>query len=187
MMLLTQCYYHRGTRLNAMKRLRLCSLWSHLNVSTFFLPDWGVLRRSRCGQIFLLTMLSMIGKTSPDNRTILTAACRRWAFAAGPGGGLRSDRAENPKSRKISSCKATKSKRPSGQPLHDRKGKKRYTIEGKNNDVSNSPTSQSTHTTPPPSFRNKTMYRYSDINSTLSEQASIIGQTLNQAAARFPP
>ena len=24
--LLTQCYYHRGTRLNAMKRFRICSL-----------------------------------------------------------------------------------------------------------------------------------------------------------------
>ena len=36
MILLTQCYYHRGTRLNAMKRFCLCSLWSHLNVLTFF-------------------------------------------------------------------------------------------------------------------------------------------------------
>ena len=34
--LLTQCYYHRGTRLNAMKRFCIiCSLWSHLNVLTF--------------------------------------------------------------------------------------------------------------------------------------------------------
>ena len=31
----TQCYYHRGTRLNAIKRFCLCSLWSHLNVLTF--------------------------------------------------------------------------------------------------------------------------------------------------------
>ena len=38
--LLTQGYYHRGTRLNAMKRFCLCSLWSHLNVLTFP-PDWG--------------------------------------------------------------------------------------------------------------------------------------------------
>ena len=29
-MLLTQCYYHRGTRSNAMKRFCICSLWSHL-------------------------------------------------------------------------------------------------------------------------------------------------------------
>ena len=33
--LLPQCYYHRGTRLNAMKRFRICSLRSHLNVLTF--------------------------------------------------------------------------------------------------------------------------------------------------------
>ena len=32
---LTQCYYHRGTRLSAMKRFCLCSLCSHLNVLTF--------------------------------------------------------------------------------------------------------------------------------------------------------
>ena len=52
--LLTQCYYHRGTRLNAMKRFCIFSYWSHLNVLTFFPPDWGMLRRSRCIQIFLL-------------------------------------------------------------------------------------------------------------------------------------
>ena len=34
--LLTQCYYHRGTRLNAMKRFCICSLWSHLNVLHVF-------------------------------------------------------------------------------------------------------------------------------------------------------
>ena len=33
--LLTQCFYYRGTRLNAMKRFCICSLWSHLNVLTF--------------------------------------------------------------------------------------------------------------------------------------------------------
>ena len=33
--LLTQCYYHRGTRLNAIKRFCLCSLSSDLNVLTF--------------------------------------------------------------------------------------------------------------------------------------------------------
>ena len=52
MILLTQCYYHRGTRLNAMKRFCICSLRSHLNVLTFP-PDWGMLRRSRCVHIFL--------------------------------------------------------------------------------------------------------------------------------------
>ena len=49
--LLTQCYYHRGTRLNAMKRFLYFQLF--LNVLTFFPPDWGMLRRSRCIQIFL--------------------------------------------------------------------------------------------------------------------------------------
>ena len=34
--LLPQCYYHRGTRLNAMKRFCICSLRYHLNVLTFF-------------------------------------------------------------------------------------------------------------------------------------------------------
>ena len=33
--LLIQCYYHRGTRLNAIKRFCLRSPWSHLNVLTF--------------------------------------------------------------------------------------------------------------------------------------------------------
>ena len=51
--LLTQCYFHRGTRLNAMKRFCFCSLDPTLNVLTFFPPDWGVLRRSRRVLIFL--------------------------------------------------------------------------------------------------------------------------------------
>ena len=52
--LLTQCYYHRGTRSNAMKRFCIFSYRSHLNVLTFFPPDWGLLRRSnRCVLIFL--------------------------------------------------------------------------------------------------------------------------------------
>ena len=33
--MLTQCYYHRGTCLNVMKRFRVCSLRSHLNFLTF--------------------------------------------------------------------------------------------------------------------------------------------------------
>ena len=51
--LLTQCYYHRGTHLNAIKRFCIRSLRSHLNVLTFFPPDWGMLTRSRCVPIFL--------------------------------------------------------------------------------------------------------------------------------------
>ena len=39
--LLTQCYYHRGTRFNAMERFCIiCSLWSHLSVLTFPPPVW---------------------------------------------------------------------------------------------------------------------------------------------------
>ena len=30
--LLAQCYFHRGTRLNAMERFCICSLRPHLNV-----------------------------------------------------------------------------------------------------------------------------------------------------------
>ena len=37
------------------KRFSICSLWSHLNVLTFFPSDWGMLRRSRCVQTFLWT------------------------------------------------------------------------------------------------------------------------------------
>ena len=39
--LLTQCYLHRGTCLNAIKRFCICSV------------DWGMLRRSRRVLIFL--------------------------------------------------------------------------------------------------------------------------------------
>ena len=54
--LLTQCYDHSGTRLNAITKFCICSLWSHLNVLTFFPHDWGMLRRSRCAQFFLSTI-----------------------------------------------------------------------------------------------------------------------------------
>ena len=52
--LLTQCYYHWGTRLNAMKRFCLCSLRSHLNILTFSLPLTGGCSEglARCVQIF---------------------------------------------------------------------------------------------------------------------------------------
>ena len=52
--LLTQCYYYRGTRVNAMKRFCI-NLQSMIPPKHFdiFLPDWGVLRRSRRIQIFL--------------------------------------------------------------------------------------------------------------------------------------
>ena len=34
--LFPQCYYHGGTRLNAIKRFCICSLRSHLNALAFF-------------------------------------------------------------------------------------------------------------------------------------------------------
>ena len=51
--LLTQCYYHWVSRLNAMKMFCLCSLLSHLLSVLTFSPLCGMLRRSRCVQIFL--------------------------------------------------------------------------------------------------------------------------------------
>ena len=39
--LLTQCYCHRGTRLNAMKMFCIYSLCSHLNILTFPLLTGG--------------------------------------------------------------------------------------------------------------------------------------------------
>ena len=48
-LLLSQCYYNRGTRLNAMKRFCLCSLQSHLNVLTFSPLTGGCSDRDRRG------------------------------------------------------------------------------------------------------------------------------------------
>ena len=49
-MLLTQCYYPRGTRLNVMRDF----IFAAYDVpAIFFPPDWGMLRRSKCIQIFL--------------------------------------------------------------------------------------------------------------------------------------
>ena len=55
--LLTQCYYHRGTRLNAIKRLCVCSLLSHLNVLTFS-PLTGGCSKGLDAFIFLFKLLS---------------------------------------------------------------------------------------------------------------------------------
>ena len=50
----TQCYYHRGTRLNAMNE-EVLYLQPMIPPKRFdiSLADWGMLRRSRCVQIFL--------------------------------------------------------------------------------------------------------------------------------------
>ena len=54
-LLLTHCYHHRGTRLNATKRFCICSL-STIPPKRFYIfpPDWGMLIRSRRVHIFLL-------------------------------------------------------------------------------------------------------------------------------------
>ena len=59
-LLTQQCYYHRGTHLNAMKSFFCINLQSMIPPKRFdiFPPDWGMLRRSRCVQIFLETSLS---------------------------------------------------------------------------------------------------------------------------------
>ena len=72
--LLTQCYYHREIRLNPMERFCICSLWSHLNVSKFP-PDWGMLRRSKCVQIFMALFLTFSVFVANPKR-VLT----RWIF-----------------------------------------------------------------------------------------------------------
>ena len=51
--LLTQCYYHRGARLNATKRFCTCSPMIPPKRFDIFPPDGGMLKRSRCVQIFL--------------------------------------------------------------------------------------------------------------------------------------
>ena len=52
--LLTQCYHHRGTRLNAMKRFLYLQPMIPPKRFDIFPPDWGMLRRSRRVQIFLI-------------------------------------------------------------------------------------------------------------------------------------
>ena len=54
-MLLTQCYFHRGTRLYAMKRfcIYLQPLIPPERFEHFFPLDWRMLRRSRRVLIFL--------------------------------------------------------------------------------------------------------------------------------------
>ena len=50
----TQCYLHRGTCLNAMKWFCICSLLIPPERFDIFFPhNRGMLRRSRCGLIFL--------------------------------------------------------------------------------------------------------------------------------------
>ena len=49
--LLTQCYYHRGTRLNAMNRFLYLQPMIPPKRFDIFPPDWGMLRRSNCIQI----------------------------------------------------------------------------------------------------------------------------------------
>ena len=53
LLLLTQCYYHWGTLLNAMEEVLFLQPMIHLlTVLTFLPPDWGMLRKSRRVQMF---------------------------------------------------------------------------------------------------------------------------------------
>ena len=62
--LLPQCYYHRGTRLNAMKRFCIfCSLRSHVNVLTFF-PLTGGCSEGLGAFIFFFKQLLYVTKLS---------------------------------------------------------------------------------------------------------------------------
>ena len=59
LLLTQQCYYHRAIRLNAMKSF-FVSLTPMIppKRSDVFPPDWEMLRRSRCVQIFLETSVT---------------------------------------------------------------------------------------------------------------------------------
>ena len=53
-LLTQQCYYyHMGTPLNAMKRFLSLQPIMPRKRFDIFPPEWGMLRRSRCVQIFL--------------------------------------------------------------------------------------------------------------------------------------
>ena len=68
--LLPQCYYHRGTRLNVMKRFCICSLRSHLNVFDIFPPNWGMLRRSSSHSFWTSSSLDIpAGVTQEESHT----------------------------------------------------------------------------------------------------------------------
>ena len=60
LLLLTLCYYHRGTRLNCKCHEEVVftayETVPHPNVLTLFPPVWGMLRRFRCVQTFLLKL-----------------------------------------------------------------------------------------------------------------------------------
>ena len=57
--LLPQCYYHRGTRLNAMKRFCICSLRSNLNVLSYS-PLTGGCSEGLGAFIFFLKQLHLV-------------------------------------------------------------------------------------------------------------------------------
>ena len=82
--LLTQCNYHRETRLNAMKRFSLCSLRSHPNVLTFP-PLTGGCSEGLHAFIFLFFIVSRstpVAQLAPRN--LLT----RWDVSSIPANGI---------------------------------------------------------------------------------------------------
>ena len=74
--LLTLYYYHRGTRLNAIKRFCLCSPCSHSNVLTIYPLIGWMLKKFKCVLIFLTaavfhrdSLLYSIKTTAPEMAT----------------------------------------------------------------------------------------------------------------------
>ena len=55
--LLTQCYYHRGTRLKCHEELLYLQPIISPKRFDIFPPDWGMLRRSRRVQIFIFKVV----------------------------------------------------------------------------------------------------------------------------------
>ena len=87
MILLTQCYHHRGTRLNAMKRFGIiCSLKP--KCFEIFPPDWGMLTKSIDAFIFFgefLSFKTLRGSTSDS----LGDCSELWGFFVGESSNTR--------------------------------------------------------------------------------------------------
>ena len=93
--LLTEFYYHRGTRLSTMKRFCLCSLWSHLNVLAFFPLTGGCSEGLNAFRFFFQhavnssnTIISAVLLIFQVNTDFLGCFGLRWRYL--PGRPLRS-------------------------------------------------------------------------------------------------
>ena len=74
--LFTQCHFHWGIRLNAMKRFCLCSLRCHLNVLTFFPLTEGCSESLDESRFFFLTNITPEeNNTTSAQRIQVRATC----------------------------------------------------------------------------------------------------------------